>query len=231
MPTHGNVKLEPHWKQALQQEFEQPYFRALTDFVREEYRTQTVFPAGRDIFRAFELTPLPQVKVVILGQDPYHGPEQAHGLSFSVRPGVRTPPSLRNIYEELRTDLGLAVPQHGFLEAWAQQGVLLLNSILTVRSGQPGSHANRGWETFTDAAVRALAQQPTPMVFLLWGRYAQHKGQLLEADHHLVLRAAHPSPFSAHKGFMGCRHFSQANQFLRQQGRAPIDWQLPTTVD
>ena len=201
-------------------------------FLRTEKAAgKTIYPRGRDIFRALDLTPLDTVRVVILGQDPYHGPGQAHGLCFSVPPGVRTPPSLQNIYKELRDDLGIAPASHGFLEHWSKQGVLLLNSVLSVEAGQAASHAARGWEGFTDAVIRLVTEQPAPVVFMLWGAYARAKAAFVEGveagGRHLVLKAAHPSPLAAHNGFFGCRHFSRANAFLGQHGRTMIDWRLP----
>jgi uracil-DNA glycosylase len=229
------VKLHESWRAPLHAEFESPYMAALKSFlVAEKAAGKRIFPKGGEWFRALDLTPLDQVRVVILGQDPYHGPGQAHGLCFSVQPGVRTPPSLVNIYKELQSDLGLAPARHGFLEHWAGQGVLLLNSVLTVEQGLAASHRGRGWETFTDAVVRQVAARETPVVFLLWGSYAQKKAGFVQTveqgGRHLVLRAAHPSPLSAHNGFLGCRHFSKANAFLEAQGLAPIDWSLPATV-
>jgi uracil-DNA glycosylase len=202
--------------------------KALRRFlVAEKAAGKTIFPQSTDWFRALDLTPLPKVRVVILGQDPYHGPDQAHGLCFSVRPGVRPPPSLVNIFKELEADLGISRPRHGFLEYWAQQGVLLLNSVLTVEMGQAASHQRKGWEEFTDAVVRAVNDRPDPIIFLLWGAYAQKKASFVDTSRHLVLKAAHPSPLSAHNGFLGCRHFSKANSFLQSRGLPPIDWSLP----
>lgn len=198
-----------------------------TFLVAEKAAGKRIYPHSRDWFRALELTPLPDVRVVILGQDPYHGPGQAHGLCFSVRPGVPPPPSLVNIYKELRTDLGIAPPRHGYLEAWARQGVLLLNSVLTVEAGRAASHRERGWERFTDTVIRAVAARPEPVVFLLWGSYAQKKAAFVTDSRHLALKAPHPSPLSAHTGWFGCRHFSRANAFLESKGRTPIDWRLP----
>jgi len=220
----AQVKIDPTWKESLQAEFEKPYFQQLIQFVRAEYSTDTVFPAGRDIFRAFDLCPLPHTRVVIIGQDPYHGPGQAHGLCFSVPDGVRPPPSLQNIFKEIRADLGQAAPPSGNLERWARQGVLLLNSILTVRAAQAGSHQNRGWEVFTDEVIRVVAARRAHVVFLLWGAYAQRKGAMIDPACHRVLSSAHPSPFSAHAGFFGNRHFSQTNAYLRQHGLAEIVW-------
>lgn len=222
------VKIEPSWAAALAREFEQPYFAELTAFIKQEMQQgYKVYPPGPLIFNAFALTPLFDVRVVILGQDPYHGLGQAHGLCFSVPMGTKPPPSLKNIFAEQHQDLGTPTPTHGDLTHWARQGVLLLNATLTVRAASPGSHQHRGWEQFTDAAMIALNSQRQHLVFLLWGKYAQAKAQLIDEQRHLVLRAAHPSPYSAHNGFFGCRHFSQTNAYLAQHGQAPIDWQLP----
>ena len=228
----GDIRLHESWKGPLGPEFAAPYMADLRAFlVAEKAAGKAIFPAGGEWFRALDLTPLDRVRVVILGQDPYHGPGQAHGLCFSVRPGVRPPPSLGNIYKELHADLGLVHPGHGFLEHWARQGVLLLNSVLTVETGRAASHRDRGWERFTDAVVRLVAQRPDPVVFLLWGSYAQKKAAFVrsveQGGHHLVLKAAHPSPLSAHNGFLGCRHFSRTNAFLEERGLPPIDWALP----
>jgi uracil-DNA glycosylase len=222
------IKLEESWKAVLAPEFETARMKALRRFlVAEKAAGKTIFPKSTDWFRALDLTPLPKVRVVILGQDPYHGPDQAHGLCFSVRPGVRPPPSLVNIFKELEADLGISRPRHGFLEHWAQQGVLLLNSVLTVEMDQAASHQRKGWEEFTDAVVRAINDRPDPIIFLLWGAYAQKKASFVDTNRHLVLKAAHPSPLSAHNGFLGCRHFSKANSFLQSRGLPPIDWSLP----
>ena len=224
----ATIKLDESWRAPLREEFERPYMQALQQFLEEEKAAgKRIFPKGGEYFRALDLTPLDKVKVVILGQDPYHGEGQAHGLCFSVRPGVRTPPSLVNIYKELKSDLGLAPPRHGFLEHWAQQGVLLLNSVLTVEMGRAASHQKRGWEEFTDAIIRLVNSQAEPVVFLLWGAYEQRKAAFVDQTRHLVLKAAHPSPLSAHNGFLGCRHFSQANAFLEAKGRGAVDWALP----
>lgn len=224
----GMIKLHESWRAPLLDEFERPYMSALKHFIEgEKAQGKRIFPRGSEYFRALDLTPLDDVKVVILGQDPYHGEGQAHGLCFSVRPGVRTPPSLVNIYKELKSDLGLPPPRHGFLEHWARQGVLLLNSVLTVEMGRAASHQKRGWEEFTDAVIRLVNQKEEPVVFLLWGAYAQRKAAFVDPAKHLVLKAAHPSPLSAHNGFLGCRHFSQANAFLEAKGRGTIDWALP----
>jgi uracil-DNA glycosylase len=223
-----SVKLHESWRVPLAEEFASPYMTVLKSFlVSEKAKGKTIFPKGGEWFRALDLTPLDKVRVVILGQDPYHGPGQAHGLCFSVRPGVRPPPSLLNIFKELESDLGIPRPSHGFLEHWAQQGVLLLNSVLTVESGLAASHKDKGWERFTDAVIRLVAAQPQPIVFLLWGSYAQKKAAFVDPSRHLILKAAHPSPLSAHNGFLGCRHFSQANAFLEAKGQAAIDWSLP----
>jgi len=227
-----SVKLHPDWLNPLRGEFDSDYMAALKAFlVAEKAAGKQIFPRGSAWFRALDLTPPGDVRVVILGQDPYHGAGQAHGLCFSVPPGVRPPPSLGNIYKELKADLGVDPPGHGFLEAWAKQGVLLLNSVLTVESARAASHAGRGWEKFTDAVIRLIAARPDPVVFMLWGAYAQKKASFVDSveqgGRHLVLKAAHPSPLSAHNGFLGCRHFSKANAFLESRGLPPIDWALP----
>ncbi len=220
-------KLHESWKEALADEFQAPYFRDLKAFLLQERQEgHTFYPPGPLIFNALDSTPFERVKVVILGQDPYHGPGQAHGLSFSVPPGVQPPPSLVNIFKELRADLGLQVPTHGNLAPWARQGVLLLNATLTVRAHQAASHQNRGWERFTDAVIRALNERREGLVFVLWGRSAREKGKLVNRSRHHVLEAAHPSPLSAHNGFFGCRHFSAINRLLAERGHAPIDWTL-----
>ncbi|MEH6783840.1 MAG: uracil-DNA glycosylase [Alcanivorax jadensis] len=219
--------MEPGWKQHLAGEFEQDYMARLRAFLADEKRAgKTVFPPGPDIFNAFNLTPFDKVKVVILGQDPYHGPDQAHGLCFSVQRGVKTPPSLVNIYKEIHRDLGIEIPPHGNLTHWAEQGVLLLNAVLTVEAGQAASHQKRGWEQFTDQAIEHLNREREGLVFLLWGSHAQKKGKLIDRDKHCVLTAPHPSPLSAHRGFLGCGHFSRANQYLLQQGKTAIDWKI-----
>jgi uracil-DNA glycosylase len=228
----AEVKLHSSWSTPLAAEFESPYMQALGTFLRgEKAAGKAIFPKGGEWFRALDLTPLENVRVVILGQDPYHGPGQAHGLCFSVRPGVRTPPSLVNIYKELETDLGIPPARHGFLEHWAGQGVLLLNSVLTVQSGMAASHQGRGWERFTDAVIRLVNAQPRPVVFMLWGSYAQKKAAFVDSiergGRHLVLKSVHPSPLSAYNGFFGSRHFSKANAFLKEHGEKPIDWALP----
>ncbi|WP_424982094.1 uracil-DNA glycosylase [Maritalea sp. S77] len=228
----NDIQLEDSWKEALAGEFASAYMQDLKAFLLErKSQNATIFPVGSNYFRALDLTPLGDVKVVILGQDPYHGPGQAHGLSFSVRPGVRIPPSLINIYKEIERDLGISPPKHGFLESWAKQGVLLLNSVLTVERGQAGAHQGKGWEKFTDAIIHRVNEQASPSVFLLWGSYAQKKASFINRDRHLVLTAPHPSPLSAHRGFLGCGHFSKANAFLQENGRAPIEWQLPEQVE
>ena len=214
------------WADALQSEFKKPYYRTLFQKVQEEYSTHQVFPDPDDIFNAFHFTPLDQVKVVILGQDPYHGDGQAHGLCFSVKPDVEIPPSLVNIYKELEDDLGCTIPNNGYLVKWAKQGVLMLNTVLTVRAHQANSHRGKGWEQFTDAAIRALNEQDRPIVFLLWGGPAGQKASMLNNPKHLVLKAPHPSPLSAYRGFFGCRHFSKTNTLLVSEGKEPIDWQL-----
>lgn len=222
------VKLHESWLQPLRREFASPYMEALKSFLLAEKASgKRIFPKGSEYFRALDLTPLDKVRVVILGQDPYHGPGQAHGLCFSVQPGVRTPPSLVNIYKELKSDLGIAPARHGFLEHWAMQGVLLLNSVLTVEMGQAASHQGKGWERFTDAVIAQVNARAEPLVFMLWGSHAQRKAGFVDNGRHLVLKAPHPSPLSAHNGFFGCRHFSKANAFLEQHGMAPVDWALP----
>ncbi len=228
----GQIKLHDSWKEPLKGEFEAPYMQALKRFLLAERENgKRVYPAGSLWFHAMDATPLDKVRVVILGQDPYHGPGQAHGLCFSVRPGVKIPPSLVNIYKEMESDLGIEPASHGHLEHWARQGVLLLNSVLTVEQHQAASHRGKGWEQFTDAVIRAVAAKEEPVVFLLWGSYAQKKAAFVKSveqgGRHLVLKAPHPSPLSAHNGFFGCRHFSKTNDFLRSVGREPIDWELP----
>lgn len=220
--------LRPEWREPLQPEFDSAYMAELRAFLlAEKAAGKTIYPRSNEWFRALELTAPEDVRVVILGQDPYHGPGQAHGLCFSVRPEVRIPPSLGNIFKALGSDLGIPRPSHGFLEHWARQGVLLLNSVLTVEAGQAASHAGKGWERFTDAVIRLVNDRDQPIVFLLWGAYAQRKAAFVDQQRHLVLTAAHPSPLSAHKGFLGCRHFSQANNWLARQGAQPVDWSLP----
>lgn len=219
-----DVQIEESWKEVLSPEFEKDYFIRLTDFVRQEYQTTTVYPPGKLIFNAFNLCPYPKVKVVIIGQDPYHGPGQAHGLCFSVNDGVPFPPSLQNIFKEIQSDLGSPIPETGNLTRWAEQGVLMLNATLTVRAHQAGSHQRRGWEEFTDAAIRALAENREHLVFILWGAYAQKKGAFISRDRHLVLTSVHPSPLSAYHGFFGNKHFSRANAYLEAHGETPIVW-------
>ena len=214
------------WLPVLAPEFRKPYYKDLFQFIQTEYQTRQIFPPAQDLFNALHLTPLSKVKVVILGQDPYHGDGQAHGLCFSVRPDVDIPPSLINIYRELHDDLGCRMPDNGCLTKWADQGVLLLNTVLTVRAHQAGSHRGRGWEQFTDAIIRAVNSQNRPVVYMLWGAPAQAKRQMLDNPRHLVLTAPHPSPLSAYRGFFGCRHFSQCNAFLEEHGEKPIDWQI-----
>lgn len=225
------VKLEESWRAPLAPVFAEPFMQELRTFLQGRRAAgHRIAPRPANWFRALDLTPLPAVRAVILGQDPYHGEGQAHGLCFSVQPGVAIPPSLRNIYKELQADIGFVPPAHGFLESWAQAGVLLLNSVLTVEIGKPASHAGKGWETFTDAVIRLIAARPEPVVFLLWGRYAQQKASFVDPARHLLLRAAHPSPLSAHGGFFGCRHFSQTNDFLTGHSLPPVDWSLPAIV-
>lgn len=219
-----NVSIEESWKQVLSPEFEKDYFIRLTDFVRQEYQTATIYPPGKLIFNAFNLCPFSKVKVVIIGQDPYHGPGQAHGLCFSVNDGVPFPPSLQNIFKEIQSDLGSPIPETGNLTRWAEQGVLMLNATLTVRAHQAGSHQRKGWEEFTDAAIRALAENREHLVFILWGAYAQKKGAFISRDRHLVLTSVHPSPLSAYHGFFGNKHFSRANAYLVAHGETPIVW-------
>lgn len=219
-----NVQIETSWKEKLADEFEKPYFKELTDFVRQEYKTQVCYPPGNLIFNAFNLCPFDQVKVVIIGQDPYHGPGQAHGLCFSVNDGIPFPPSLQNIFKEIQADLGKEVPATGNLTRWAQQGVLLLNATLTVRAHQAASHQRHGWEEFTDAVIRKLSQERDHLVFILWGAYAQKKGAVIDRERHLVLTSAHPSPLSAYHGFFGNKHFSLTNAYLEQYGKTPIIW-------
>lgn len=219
-----NVQIEESWKEALMPEFSKDYFIRLTDFVRKEYHETTVYPPGKLIFNAFNLCPFDKVKVVIIGQDPYHGPGQAHGLCFSVNDGIQPPPSLVNIFKEINNDLGKPIPQSGNLTRWAEQGVLLLNATLTVRAHQPGSHQRRGWEEFTDAVIRKLAEEKSNLVFILWGAYAQKKGAFIDRSKHLVLTSVHPSPLSAHSGFFGNHHFSLANDYLVKNGKTAIDW-------
>ncbi len=218
------VNIEQSWKARLQSEFDKPYFSALIDFVRNEYRNARIYPPGSLIFNAFNLCPFPQVKVVLIGQDPYHGPGQAHGLCFSVNDGIPFPPSLRNIFKEVNADVGAPIPQSGNLTRWAEQGVLLLNATLTVREHAAGSHQRKGWEEFTDAVIRIVSEQAEHVVFILWGSYAQSKSSLIDSSRHLILRSVHPSPLSAHAGFFGNHHFSLTNDYLRQHGKAEIQW-------
>ena len=220
--------LEASWLAELAPEFEQAYMRRLREFLRSEEKLgKQVFPSGDELFNAFSHTPLDKVKVVILGQDPYHGEGQAHGLCFSVKPGVKTPPSLKNIYKEIHAETGLDIPTHGHLTHWADQGVLLLNSVLSVECGQAASHQGKGWETFTDRVIDVVNRQREGVVFMLWGSYAQRKGEIIDAGRHCVLKAPHPSPLSAHRGFFGCDHFNAANAYLKKQGVSGIDWSLP----
>ena len=214
------------WLDAIGNEFKQPYYAELYQFIKAEYNHTIIYPNAEDIFNAFHFTPLSQVKVVILGQDPYHNEGQAHGLCFSVKPQIDIPPSLVNIYQELREDLGCYIPNNGYLEKWARQGVLLLNTVLTVRAHQANSHQGKGWERFTDAVIQAVNAQDRPIVFLLWGRPAQLKRSMLNNPKHLILEAPHPSPLSAYRGFFGCKHFSRTNEFLQKHGLTPIDWQI-----
>lgn len=222
------VQLEPSWLAQLAGEFEQPYMIRLREFLRrEKQQGKRIFPKGKEFFNAFEHTPLDKVKVVILGQDPYHGEGQAHGLCFSVRPGVRIPPSLQNVYKEINAELGLPIPSHGYLTAWADQGVLLLNAVLSVECGNAASHQGKGWETFTDRVIDVINREREGVVFMLWGSYAQRKGAIIDTGRHCVLKAPHPSPLSAHRGFFGCGHFKAANDYLIQRGEKPVDWSLP----
>jgi uracil-DNA glycosylase len=231
MATQADIRLHPNWLERLRGEFAQDYMADLKRFlVAEKQRGKRIFPTGANWFRALDLTPLDKVRVVILGQDPYHGPGQAHGLCFSVPPGVRPPPSLVNIYKELESDLSIEPARHGFLEHWAEQGVLLLNSVLTVEMGRAASHRERGWERLTDRIIAEVNAKTEPVVFMLWGSYAQKKAAFVDTSRHLVLKAPHPSPLSAHSGFFGCRHFSKANAFLESRGLEHIDWALPEAV-
>ncbi len=219
-----DVKISPFWKSKLETEFHKPYFVQLIEFAKQEYQTNTIYPPGKEIFRAFDCADFDQIKVVIIGQDPYHGPGQANGLCFSVRDGVTMPPSLKNIFKEIHSDLGKPILKSGELERWANQGVLLLNATLTVRASTPGSHQNKGWETFTDAVIKQISDQKNNIVFLLWGAYAQKKGEIIDRNKHLVLMSAHPSPFSADRGFFGCKHFSKTNEYLKSKGLKEIEW-------
>jgi uracil-DNA glycosylase len=219
-----DVKIAASWKAHLEAEFNKPYFTELISFVKSEYNTQVVYPPGKEIFRSFDACDFDKVKVVIIGQDPYHGPGQANGLCFSVREDMKMPPSLVNIFKEIRNDLGKPIPQNGDLERWAHQGVLLLNATLTVRASSPGSHQNKGWETFTDAVIKTISDQKEHVVFLLWGAYAQKKGEIIDRQKHYVLLSPHPSPFSADRGFFGNKHFSKTNDYLKSKGLKEIDW-------
>ncbi len=231
MPN-DTIKLEPSWKRHVGDYLQRPQMQALAQFLREEKsRGKRIYPPGSQIFAALDATPFDSVKVVILGQDPYHGPGQAHGLCFSVSPGVDIPPSLQNIFKEIQRDLGIAPPKHGYLMSWARQGVLLLNAVLTVESGRAGSHQGKGWEGFTDHIVETLNRERDGLVFMLWGSYAQAKGKIIDTRKHCVLRAPHPSPLSAHRGFIGCGHFSAANRWLTGRQMTPIDWTLPERVE
>ena len=228
MTDDDRIKLEPTWKEALRAEFDQPYMHELREFLRQEKAAgKEIYPPGPMIFNALNSTPLDQVKVVILGQDPYHGPGQAHGLCFSVQQGVATPPSLVNIYKELQRDLNIDIPRHGCLQSWAEQGVLLLNTTMTVERANAASHANKGWQFFTDRIIEVVNEHQSGLVFLLWGAHAQGKAKLIDPQKHLVLKSVHPSPLSAYRGFIGCGHFSRTNKFLEQNGQTPIDWALP----
>jgi uracil-DNA glycosylase len=218
------VKIASSWKNLLADEFQKPYFNQLIDFVKREYKSHTIYPSGADIFKAFDSCDFSNVKVVIIGQDPYHGQGQANGLCFSVHEGIRMPPSLVNIFKEIRNDLSKPIPVSGDLQRWARQGVLLLNATLTVKASTPGSHQNRGWENFTDAVIKKISDEKEGIVFLLWGAYAQKKGEIIDRNKHLVLMSAHPSPFSADRGFFGCKHFSKTNQYLKSKGKVEIDW-------
>ena len=219
-----DVRIAEDWKALLQEEFDKPYFAELVEFVKEEYATQQIFPPARDIFRAFDKCPLDKLKVVIIGQDPYHGDGQANGLCFSVNYGVDFPPSLRNIFKEVSDDIGKPIPQSGNLDCWAEQGVLMLNAVLTVRAHEAASHAGRGWERFTDAVVRLIAEKKEGVVYMLWGSYAQKKGAIVDTTKNLVLKAVHPSPLSVYRGFFGSRHFSKANDYLMNTGKEAIEW-------
>ena len=219
-----NVKIAEDWRNILQEEFDKTYFEQLTQFVRAEYSSSVIYPAGRNIFRAFDKCSFDNLKVVIIGQDPYHGEGQANGLCFSVNDGVPFPPSLQNIFKEIQSDMGIAIPQSGNLDRWAEQGVLLLNSVLTVRAHEAASHAGRGWEQFTDAVVRIISERKEGIVYMLWGSYAQRKGQVVDSKKNFILKSVHPSPLSVYRGFFGCKHFSQANAYLQSIGKTPIIW-------
>lgn len=226
--SSSDVKLHPSWMAQVGGEFDEPYMRSLKQFLQAEKKAhKVIFPPGDKIFNALNTTPFDKVKVVIIGQDPYHGPGQAHGLCFSVQPGVALPPSLKNIFKEIQQDLGISMPANGCLQTWAERGVLLLNATLTVEQGRAGSHQNQGWERFTDAIIAALNNHRERLVFILWGGYAQRKGAFIDTARHCVLQSPHPSPLSVHRGFYGCRHFSKANSYLEANGIAPIDWSLP----
>lgn len=230
--SNEQIQMDPSWKAVLQPEFQQDYMLKLKDFLRKEIaQGKIIYPRGSDYFHALNSTPLPKVRVVVLGQDPYHGPDQAHGLSFSVKPGVPVPPSLVNIFKELKSDLGIPASHHGFLQAWAEQGVLLLNTVLTVEQGQAASHQNRGWEHFTDRIIQLLNDEREGLVFLLWGAHAQKKGRNIDRSKHLVIETPHPSPLSAHRGFFGSRPFSKINDYLVARGEEPIHWQLPQNLN
>lgn len=224
--SESAIKIEESWNIVLKEEFEKPYFKKLIEFLKEEKETKTIYPKGSTIFNAFNSTPFDKVKVIILGQDPYHGENQAHGLCFSVQKGVKTPPSLANIYKELRSDINHQTPSHGCLQEWAAQGVFLLNSILTVEANKAASHQNKGWEIFTDAVIEKLSNEREHLIFMLWGNYAKNKANFIDQTKHLVLTAAHPSPFSAYNGFLGCKHFSKANDYLLSINQQPIDWAI-----
>jgi uracil-DNA glycosylase len=224
--THIEPKIEKSWKHALLSEFRADYFTSLKSFLVEEKSKYLIFPSGNRIFAAFDYTPFDLVKVVIIGQDPYHGQDQAHGLCFSVPPGIRKPPSLLNIFKEIRDDLGHPIPESGTLEKWAEQGVLLINATLTVRANSPGSHQKKGWELFTDAVIKKLSDEKSGLVFILWGNFAIAKKEMIDQSRHHILTAAHPSPFSAHRGFFGCKHFSKTNEILLQQNKTEIDWKI-----
>ena len=232
MGNQGEIKLDPSWYKVLGEEFNKGYMRELRQFlVAQKKSGKAIYPPGSQWFAAFNHTPFDRVRVVILGQDPYHGPRQAHGLCFSVLPGVKVPPSLANMYQEMQEDLGIAPANHGCLTSWAKQGVLLLNATLTVEQANAGAHQGKGWEQFTDRAIRALNDQREGVVFLLWGSYAQKKGAFIDQSRHLVLKSVHPSPLSAYRGFFGCKHFSKTNDYLQKNGQPPIDWQLPAQKD
>ncbi|WP_088036728.1 uracil-DNA glycosylase [Evansella clarkii] len=225
------AKLSNDWEEYLSEEFEKPYYKALREFLKKEYNEKTVYPDMHNIFNALQTTSYKNTKAVILGQDPYHGPGQAHGLSFSVQPGVKIPPSLKNIYRELHEDLGHPAPEHGFLQKWAEEGVLLLNTVLTVEKGHAASHKGRGWERFTNKIIEKLNERKEPVVFILWGKHAQEKEELITNSHHYIIRSPHPSPFSARRGFFGSRPFSKTNKFLKETGSKEIDWELPVKTD